>query len=467
VEEQEKLMVPHLTATSKGEFEPQHLDLTSRTLPWHRDLGVNGVKSMGGFSKVHCVQIPPDFHSLHHWISKLGLTSTKFALKQLEPKSADLSIQFSNIQINDAAVENAPSTTDAHRREYEQLRNFHGFVNKHLITMLASYQYKQQHYIMFPWADKSLLDYWEAHRANPCDVSESQWFFSQLRGILSAVHDIHEPKHIKGKNGRHGDIKPENIVWFDLRDEPRGIFVLTDMGLTSLHREVSRSVVPNDKVSHTPTYHPPELVIEKGQISRAYDIWTLGCLFLEMSIWFTMGHDSLKEFHHGRFFMDISPTYFEVVPVKRDEALLAVPNSSFEYGVKVKGVVFEWYDRVRNSPKATQMIRDIVDLIETRMILVLARGTARATSASLMEQFDGINSKVHNKAGGVRYCSSPVRAGTGERQRAPAVVVAIPLRDIWSKRVKSRIQSLGLKPEAAVDFNRSYTAQEYEDMYNQ
>ena len=49
----------------------------------------------------------------------------------------------------------------------------------------------------------------------------------------------------------------------------------------------------------TPTYEPPE-AHGNGARSRPYDIWSLGCVFLELLVWAHFGYQEVKKFREGR-----------------------------------------------------------------------------------------------------------------------------------------------------------------------
>lgn len=89
-------------------------------------------------------------------------------------------------------------------------------------------------------------------------------------------------------NGRHGDIKPENILWFQPHESNgdqsafEGTFVISDFGLTEFHRDETGLVSPMG-VAMSPTYSAPEYEVS-DTISQSYDIWTMGCVYCKY-IW--------------------------------------------------------------------------------------------------------------------------------------------------------------------------------------
>jgi serine/threonine protein kinase len=194
--------------------------------------------------------------------------------------------------------------------EVDQLKRFSGLGHEHLVTLLATFTFQGRYYLLFPYADCALDQYWESQEPAPTwSHTTVQWIAKQCQGLMAATDFIHEPRLLQldtPRFGRHGDIKPENVLWFQCFDDPRGILVLSDLGLSSFNRDTSRSNIPNSKIPGTPGYRPPECDIEGGTVSRAYDIWTLGCLFLELLTWMLGGNDFVQEFQEHRTSMYIT-----------------------------------------------------------------------------------------------------------------------------------------------------------------
>ena len=97
-------------------------------------------------------------------------------------------------------------------------------------------------------------------------------------------------------HGYHHDIKPRNLLI-------RGAdFILADFGLSRLKPE-DEPTQTNWKDS-TYEYGAPECrdphTFRPGIIGRALDIWSLGCVFLEFSIWLLHGPETIKKFAGAR-----------------------------------------------------------------------------------------------------------------------------------------------------------------------
>lgn len=103
--------------------------------------------------------------------------------------------------------------------------------------------------------------------------------------------------------GRHSDIKPENILWFQGPDSNggfQGTLKISDFGFAQFNSRYSRSNVQTD-LSCTPTYRPPECDFKKHPISRSVDLWTLGCVYLEFITWHLKGSSAvIKHFTDRR-----------------------------------------------------------------------------------------------------------------------------------------------------------------------
>jgi serine/threonine protein kinase len=111
--------------------------------------------------------------------------------------------------------------------------------------------------------------------------------------------------------GRHGDINPGNILWYDdtadARDVLRGTLKIADFGQAELN--TLKSKTKEREVAITLTYRPPEcdqgLDRIRPTIRQTYDMWCLGCVYLEFLTWFIGGYDLLMEFTKSRMTPDL------------------------------------------------------------------------------------------------------------------------------------------------------------------
>ena len=121
--------------------------------------------------------------------------------------------------------------------------------------------------LMDPVADCNLRDYCTLIADHTSSFDTLRTFFGCLSSALSYLHF---------RRVRHRDVKPENIL-------VKGSNVyLTDFGISLDWENLSRGTTTAD-AGRTPLYCAPE-VAEYGQKrNESSDIWSLGCVFLEMS----------------------------------------------------------------------------------------------------------------------------------------------------------------------------------------
>lgn len=172
---------------------------------------------------------------------------------------------------------------------------------------------------MLPLADGDLYDFWKRNDPHDAKIRGKwpEWVARQCHGLTLAIcklHDLHESELTKVLSeepselskstayGIHGDIKPRNLLWFkewrgfSSQHHELGVLQVADFGISSMHHTDTRSAV--DMRGGTKTYRPPEVETELGLGSRSFDIWSLGCVFLEFLCWLVKGN---KENHLAAF----------------------------------------------------------------------------------------------------------------------------------------------------------------------
>jgi serine/threonine protein kinase len=112
-----------------------------------------------------------------------------------------------------------------------------------------------------------------------------------LAGALQALHSV---------NCRHGDLKPENILHF--KKGGKGDLVVADVGVSRVHENATelRHAGTTTRAT-TPSYEPPEVHLQPNSPrARRFDLWSLGCIFLEFNIWLLYGFEAINNFGHAR-----------------------------------------------------------------------------------------------------------------------------------------------------------------------
>jgi serine/threonine protein kinase len=141
-----------------------------------------------------------------------------------------------------------------------------------------------------------------------------------------------------------------------------GVLQIADFGLGTFHGRDSRSRVNPDTIFSSPTYEPPECKLRKP-VSRAYDIWSLGCLYLEFITWLLKGSAEIEGFSEFRGRLastDINDDNF--FTITRDS------NSGPEAVVREQ--VIDWVNKLHEHEKCSALIHDLLDMIMGQLLVV-------------------------------------------------------------------------------------------------
>ena len=205
---------------------------------------------------------------------------------------------------------------------------------EHLVDVLTTFKYEKKYHLLFRLAmGGNLSDFWRTS-STALGHDSICWLAQQCHGLADGLDGIHNaklsvrevnevqvprnPQPSSGQSamwvgarpatpttdkedcGRHGDIKPQNILWFkqDQNEFGLGTLKISDFGLTTFHTALNTKV-DKESTNVTITYAPPEWEMEEN-ISRPFDIWSLGCVYLEFITWALLGSEGIVEFREKR-----------------------------------------------------------------------------------------------------------------------------------------------------------------------
>ncbi|KAK6502434.1 hypothetical protein TWF506_003014 [Arthrobotrys conoides] len=166
-----------------------------------------------------------------------------------------------------------------------------------IVQFFTAYTFNRKLYFLFELASSNLKTFLACQRALPPWTDEA--IFNALYGLSLALHDVHNYSFREDNLqliGCHYDLKPDNILIKD------GKFLLADFGLSRLkfHEEGSKS---NFKFG-THDYLAPECQsmedFQKNPIGRASDMWSFGCIILEIATYLLLGPDGVNQFAEQR-----------------------------------------------------------------------------------------------------------------------------------------------------------------------
>ena len=173
--------------------------------------------------------------------------------------------------------------------------------HENILEMLAAYTFKGRHNLLFPKANgKTLSDLLE--NPPPPQFKSLEHTIIALSGLCSAVHAVHNfdyPDLEILAIGCHHDLKPDNILVH------RGSLLLADFGLSTFKdsnkpSDTSFKSVRGDYVA--PECEDLEDLSKRNIIGRPSDIWSLGCIMLEMVTYVMTGPKGVTEFEIERGF---------------------------------------------------------------------------------------------------------------------------------------------------------------------
>lgn len=202
--------------------------------------------------------------------------------------------------------------------------------HEHLIILLATYEKDDKYSLVFPFAQSDLFGFWQHNSQPPRTRAMAHWLAKQCRGLAQGLQHIHHWETFSGSSllseseqacgrsaslteltpseeddtiehgliqliGRHGDVKPENILWYPNSRDPQlaneyGTLKITDFGIAKFSKDYSSK----GRMPNSPSYRSPEYELSRNH-SPACDVWALGCVYLELTTWYCGGYEALKQ----------------------------------------------------------------------------------------------------------------------------------------------------------------------------
>ncbi|KAK3986438.1 hypothetical protein QBC44DRAFT_139737 [Cladorrhinum sp. PSN332] len=270
-------------------------------------------------------------------------------------------------------------------RELKNLEIVNSLNHPHLTPLLAAFEHGDQHCLLFPWADANLQRLFNHTTAGPpLNLESLLWLTKQLRGLADGLRLFHACKPSSDDEFQcvHGHISGYHILGF--RDPDRPDYMINATAFTLAWSGFG---------SGTPSYsyQPPECNAEGYGISASYDVWSFGCLMLEMIAWFLGGGEYVGKFLHSRKKPDIltggvlSTEFYEYVRDAKD-------HGEGPVFARVKTAVHDSVDRLRTNSGCSDIIHRILDLVVKRMLIVESDGLRqRASSTEVFYELDSIH----------------------------------------------------------------------------
>ncbi|KAI0974720.1 kinase-like domain-containing protein [Xylaria arbuscula] len=290
--------------------------------------------------------------------------------------------------------------------EAEALKQISSLKHPHLIEVKAIIRKGGKYYFMFPWADGgNLRDYFKENRQPKLNSRFVREIFKQLSRLADAIHAMHE------FSIRHGDLKPENIVRF-VDETEVGILKIADLALARHHEEeTSVRLAQTETNEGTLLYEPPEVyTMADAPRSRRYDIWAMGCIYLELLIWLLYGYDGLLAFYDDLY-----------DPLRRGKQFWDINLNKEQAELHPKVVAYIRHMARDPECAGSSAMRDLLDLVRTQLLVV--RLPSRGADPVNLGEFAG------DRSPSLKSLLRPIRADSRQLRSAFADILAKGERD--------------------------------------
>ncbi|KAL8689015.1 MAG: hypothetical protein Q9218_005213 [Villophora microphyllina] len=191
-----------------------------------------------------------------------------------------------------------PTTSKDFERECRVLSFLNCLDHPNIVELLSSYTHRGIHNLIFPVAEYDLGKLLASPRSSSfASHSDYLYAFCGLSSALEKLHSFSSKVLDISLIGCHHDLRPQNILVQD------GQFLLADFGLTTLKEvtEGSKTVwKAGDSRYLAPECEDVDNGFQPGQIGRKSDIWSIGCVLLELLTYIMRGSDRVKAFEQSR-----------------------------------------------------------------------------------------------------------------------------------------------------------------------
>ena len=287
-------------------------------------------------------------------------------------------------------------------KELKILDELRKYPHDHIVTHLATWTQDGRYYMLFAYAECNMRDYMSRNKFSQPTKRNILWLLRQFLGLSNALRQIHNlsesgvasqttanlsaSRQDIRKSGWHHDLKPENILYFKSPGSQYGSFQIADFGSGKVHTYRSGSVNTRSP-NGTLTYEPPEAAKE-GATSRPYDMWSMGCVFLELLIWAFFGYSSVKTFETNRMDRRFPGSATDII---RDDGFWQIDTEGI---IHFRASVEEWLVTLDQELRhqGHHPFLQVFDLVKDGML-----DKERQTRISALDLWDTLN-RIHIQA---------------------------------------------------------------------
>ncbi|KAI9040770.1 glucose-methanol-choline oxidoreductase [Aspergillus affinis] len=247
-----------------------------------------------------------------------------------------------------------------------KIRNFHegvGMLDEgaHFQTLLCTFRYQGDFFLIFPWADGNIQDLWNTYINQKPTEALISWSLTQMGNIAHSLAKVHQRTQFEF----HGGMGPNRIKFFSNRQAQDAsvdtcpitatILAVAYPGKDNNIYHDSGFVNVRDREGLL-TYGAPDALRGQG-MSSAADVWSLGCTYLEFVSWLLLGYDGIMKFSDWRGLEDDTPEM----------------QTDYFYALDLQGIrpsIFKWTEKLKSHSECPKPLIAIIDFVMTEMILL-------------------------------------------------------------------------------------------------
>ncbi|OAL51371.1 kinase-like protein [Pyrenochaeta sp. DS3sAY3a] len=278
-------------------------------------------------------------------------------------------------------------TTTAPRAFLEQtnIEYVQRYKNNHIVKLIKAYGHGDTINLILPraWTNLDHLlrnqVFGYGHKRGSLLEKANAW--RQLLGIAGALKMIQgfaigadsraSPTSIE-RVCIHFDLKPDNI----LVESEDGNWLITDFGSAALTKRRRGKTTPSVNGHFgTDAYAPPEIEDMDMHFGRAYDIWSLGCIILEVTAFMVLGYPGLvgsNDESNGVFGLDQARCTMPSWSRYQDERFFCQETPNGNYVVKEAITTFistleQQHATSNSSEKSKVFLGRVVELVKSML----------------------------------------------------------------------------------------------------
>jgi serine/threonine protein kinase len=278
--------------------------------------------------------------------------------------------------------------------------------HEHILSYLVTWAQSDDFYVLLPCAERNLRVFMQTEPRPDLTAEFVLWFLQELRGIADGVRSIHHlnSQAMQGLSGQpnpqgltvpqqrrlsgfHHDLKPDNILLFAGEGSLHGVMKIADFGtgkISAIQSGVISFFVERNQ--GTETYEAPDVYMYK-KASRPQDMWSMGCIILELMYWaFIDPQPPNRTFSTERFDSqnDASDAFW--MPI-RDEKGSPIRDAKRNLTVALKPAVANRISQLKEICKDKRAFSDIMTEIDG---LLNFSTSARIPARQLYDDLDAI-----------------------------------------------------------------------------